>query len=217
MATRFEDVKGVGRPAREALTLAGYPHLESLDGTDYRDIIKIHGVGARGLERLQAALVERGWRMKNAPKPRKREDTWTEGHTGKNTEDYAGGLTDGDPVAYIDSLDTPRRVRHGRELLDVFSRATGDEPRMWGESMIGYGKLHYAYATGREGDTFKVGFSPRKAQISLYGLAQESPLMKKLGKHKAAVSCVYINKTEDVDLGVLEDLVRESWGKAPQD
>lgn len=215
MATRFDEIPGVGRPARDALNQAGYPYLESLDGVDYKELLKLHGVGKRGLERLQAALVERGWRMVGAPKAEKREATWTEGHTGVNTEDYAGGLSDASPADYVSALETARRVRHGKELLELFGRATGAEPRMWGDSMIGYGELHYEYATGREGDTFKVGFSPRKAAISLYGLPQESPLMKKLGKYKAAVSCVYINKTEDVDLEVLEELVREAWKAAP--
>ena len=216
MATPFDEVKGVGRPARDALTEAGYPHLESLDRADWNELLALHGVGKRGLERLQAALVEHGWSMTNAPKPEKRNNTWTEGHTGTNTEDMAGGLTDADPVAYIDSLDTPRRVRHGHQLLEMFNRITGETPRMWGPSMIGYGELHYRYATGREGDTFKVGFSPRKAKISLYGLPQDDDAMAQLGKHTAGVSCVYINKPEDVDLEVLETLIRRGWGTTPE-
>lgn len=215
MATPYAEIPGVGRPARDALTQAGYPHLESLDGADYRELLALHGVGKRGLERLHAALVERGGSMIGAPEPEKREQKWTEGHTSVNTDDYAGGLRDASPTEYVSSLDTPRRVRHGRQLLELFSRATGAEPRMWGESMIGYGELHYQYATGREGDTFKVGFSPRKAAISLYGIPHDNPLMDRLGKHKKAVSCVYINKTEDVDLEVLEELVRQAWEAEP--
>lgn len=121
MATRFDEIPGVGRPARDALNQAGYPYLESLDGVDYKELLKLHGVGKRGLERLQAALVERGWRMVGAPKAEKREATWTEGHTGVNTEDYAGGL----------SLDPPICLMSGGSLefeLGHDERAGGSVP-----------------------------------------------------------------------------------------
>lgn len=210
MAIRFDEIVGVSRPARDALTTAGFNFLEDLDGIPYRDVLKLHGVGPRGLERLQAALVERGWTMKDAPAVTRRQSSWVEGHTGKNTENMAGAATEASPHDYVASLEG-RRHAHGKVLLELFARATGEEPVMWGESMIGYGQLHYTYATGREGDTFKVGFSPRKSKISLYGLPQQSKLMRKLGKHTTGASCVYINKPEDVDLKVLEDLVREGY------
>lgn len=210
MAIRFDEIAGVGRPLRDALAAAGYTYLEDLDGTDYQEILALHGVGPRGLDRLQIALVERGWTMKGAPAVTQRQSTWVEGHTGKNTDEMAGAATTASPHDFVASLEG-RRQAHGQLLLDLFARATGEKPVMWGETMIGYGQLHYTYDTGREGDTFKVGFSPRKAKISLYGLPLDSPLMKKLGKHTTGVSCVYINKPEDVDLKVLEELVAEGY------
>ncbi|WP_231686461.1 DUF1801 domain-containing protein [Corynebacterium deserti] len=80
--------------------------------------------------------------------------------------------------------------------------------------------MHYRYATGREGDTFRVGFSPRKAKISLYGLtntAQSRALLNELGKYSMGVSCLYINKPEDVDLAVLEEIIRISWSTEPDE
>ena len=98
-------------------------------------------------------------------------------------------------------------------MLEIFGRATGEQPVMWGPSMIGYGEVHYRYATGREVDTFRVGFSPRKAKISLYGLTESAgtQLLTRLGKHTVGASCLYINKPEDIDLAVLEDMVRRAW------
>ncbi len=85
---------------------------------------------------------------------------------------------------------------------------------MWGPTMIGYGQVHYKYATGREGDWFKLGFSPRKAKLSLYGLT-DSPetkaLLPQLGKYTVGASCLYVNKPEDIDLAVLEELIRLAW------
>lgn len=219
--TAFDDVSGVGNPARRALEEYGYPDLESLDGADYKTLLGCHGVGKRGLERLQLALKERGMSMSgDVPEPEKRKNEWSIGHTGVQDEDiktYAG--TDADLEEYLATVEG-RRADHAQLLLEIFARATGDSPRLWGPSMIGYGEAHYKYATGREGDTFRVGFSPRKAKLSLYGL-QESPrweeLSASLGKHTTGASCVYVNKPEDIDLEVLEQLIRETWEHGPQD
>ena len=213
--TEFEDVSGVGRPARQALAENGYPNLESLRGANYQDLLAMHGIGKRGLERLQAALVAQGLSLSgNIPEPSPSKNQWTIGHTGVQDKDintHAG--SDDDLQAYLSTLEG-RRVDHAALLLEIFARATGDAPRLWGPSMIGYGEAHYKYATGREGDTFRVGFSPRKATLSLYGI-QESPrwdeLSTQLGKHTTGASCVYVNKPEDIDLEVLEVLIRESW------
>ncbi|KAB1643387.1 DUF1801 domain-containing protein [Gulosibacter chungangensis] len=138
----------------------------------------------------------------------------TEGHTGVNAKDIKTTPTERNPLDFIESLDTERRIVHGRLLLDLFNRVTGAEPVMWGPTMIGYGQIHYKYATGREGDWFKLGFSPRKAKLSLYGLT-ESPesqaLLPSLGKHTLGASCLYVNKPEDIDLEVLEELIRLAW------
>ncbi|MHA2787741.1 DUF1801 domain-containing protein [Corynebacterium sp. S7] len=206
--TAFEDLKGVGKPASRALTQAGYPDLESLDGADWSAVLGLHGVGQRGLERVQAALVERGMGMKGAPEPKVRNDEFTRGATG--TSDSQTAITNVDPRDYIDSIEG-RRKEHGHILLDVYGRATGAQPAMWGPTMIGYGEMHYKYETGREGDTFIVGFSPRKAKISLYGIDP----VPELGKYTTGVSCTYVNKPEDIDLEVLEHLVRQAWEKGP--
>lgn len=126
----------------------------------------------------------------------------------------ATGPTDVSPLDFIDSFDTPRRREHGRLLLDIFGEVTGAEPVMWGPSMVGYGALHYKYPTGWEGDMFRVGFSPRKASLSLYGL-QGTPgqdeLLANLGKYKTGAACVYVNKPEDIDVDVLKHLLTIGW------
>lgn len=217
MSTSFEQIPGVARPARDALTAAGYRDLESLDGVDWEAASGLHGVGKRGLERLQAALLERGLSMRNAPAPEERSAEWTRGNTGTGAPDLVTARTEESPAGYVEKLEGRRR-EHGRLLLEIFGRATGERPAMWGPSMIGYGQAHYRYATGREADTFHVGFSPRKARISLYGLQglpRSEELLARLGKHRTAVSCVYVNKPEDIDLGVLEELVRHAWETDP--
>ena len=92
-------------------------------------------------------------------------------------------------------------------------RATGKRAKMWGPSIIGFGSYHYRYASGQEGDWMITGYSPRKQAITLYimpGFKQFDSLMKKLGKHKTGKSCLYINKLDDVDEGVLETLITKS-------
>lgn len=219
MSTSFESVPGVDRPARDALRLAGYPDLESLDGAEYSELAGLHGVGRRGLERLQAALVDQDLSLGGeVPEVEVRRAVFTAGNTGSGASDIKTKPTAQTPEEFIDGLDTSRRMEHGRLLLEVFDRATGDQPVMWGPSMIGYGQVHYRYATGREGDTFKLGFSPRKAKISLYGLTgspQSDELLARLGKHTTGKACLYINKPEDIDLDVLEQMIRQAWEAEP--
>lgn len=215
MITSYGSVPGVGRPAREALRLAGYPDLESLHGADYAQLAALHGVGKRSLERLHAALADRRLGLGGqVPQPNEQQATFTDGHTGEYAADIKTKPTSLTPQGFVEGLDAPRRVEHGRLLLEIFGRATGHEPVMWGPSMIGYGEVHYRYATGRQGDTFRVGFSPRKAKISLYGLTGSSVAQKQLvllGKHSVGAACLYINKPEDVDLGVLEEMIQYAW------
>jgi hypothetical protein len=114
---------------------------------------------------------------------------------------------------FITALPDERRRAESRQLLRVFKAATGMRPVMWGPSTIGYGSYHYKYASGHEGDCGLAGFSPRKAALTVYilpGFARFAPLLKKLGKHKKSVSCLYITRLSDVDLDVLEQLIRES-------
>lgn len=98
-------------------------------------------------------------------------------------------------------------------LLKLFSDATRKQPRMWGDSIIGFGEYHYKYASGREGDWFLTGFSPRKQALTLYimaGFDQYGALLSRLGNFKTGKACLYIQKLADVNLDILHELVRLS-------
>lgn len=99
------------------------------------------------------------------------------------------------------------------QITDIMKKATKAEPRMWGTSIVGFGIYHYKYASGREGDWFLAGFSPRKQNLTLYimsGFDEYDGLLKKLGKHSIGKSCLYIKRLEDVDVKVLKELVVKS-------
>ena len=115
------------------------------------------------------------------------------------------------PEAFLAGVEPARRREDGQVLLDLFARVTGFDPVMWGPSIIGFGRYHYVYDSGREGDFLATGFSPRKANLSIYimpGYRDYSAILGRLGKHKVGKSCLYINKLNDIDLGVLEELIR---------
>jgi hypothetical protein len=95
----------------------------------------------------------------------------------------------------------------------IMENATGDKPRMWGTSIVGFGEMRYKYASGRELDWFLTGFSPRKGDLTLYitpGFAHYADLMKSLGRHKTGKSCLYLKRLADVDLTVLRTLIEDS-------
>jgi hypothetical protein len=122
--------------------------------------------------------------------------------------------TDASVTAFLDSIENPRRRADGHELLRLMERVTGATPRMWGDAIVGFGRYRYRYATGREGDWMRIGFSPRKANLALYGIAWEAAdagLLDRLGKHRTGVSCLYVNRLADIDGAVLEVLVADSW------
>lgn len=99
------------------------------------------------------------------------------------------------------------------KVIEIMKKATKEEPKMWGTSIIGFGSYHYKYASGREGDWMLTGFSPRKQNLTLYimsGFDEYDSLLKKLGKHAIGKSCLYIKKLEDVDAKVLKELVAKS-------
>jgi len=99
------------------------------------------------------------------------------------------------------------------KLADIFRQVTDFVPVMWGPDIVGFGSYHYKYPSGREGDAPLTGFSPRKEAISIYltaGFIHLSPLMEKLGKYKTGKGCLYVKKIEDIDLKVLEQLIRAS-------
>lgn len=119
----------------------------------------------------------------------------------------------GDVGAFIDAVEDPRRREDSRVVLEMMRAATGCEPVMWGPGIVGFDRYHYRYDSGREGDMAMVGFSPRKAALVLYilpGFAQYESLLAKLGKFTTGKSCLYVKRLADVDLGVLEALVRAS-------
>ncbi|MCF8019317.1 MAG: DUF1801 domain-containing protein [Vallitaleaceae bacterium] len=120
---------------------------------------------------------------------------------------------DSDVVEFIERVKNPKRQEDAYKLLDIFSETTGLKAKMWGPSIIGFGSYHYKYASGHEGDAMLVGFSPRKAKMSLYfatGDTEREALLQKLGKHTAGKACVYINKLEDVNIDILRDLIKQS-------
>ena len=102
------------------------------------------------------------------------------------------------------------------EILKIMKQVTKEEPKMWGASIVGFGSYHYIGKSGREGDWMLTGFSPRKQNLTLYlmgGFDSEKVLLKKLGKHKTSVGCLYIKKLDDVDKKVLKELVIASVKK----
>ncbi|MGN7388101.1 DUF1801 domain-containing protein [Sporosarcina sp. SAFN-015] len=121
--------------------------------------------------------------------------------------------TDANVIEFIEAVENPKKREDAYRLLDIFTETTGYEAKMWGPSIIGFGSYHYVYKTGHEGDAPLVGFSPRKAKISLYfapGDTEREELLSKFGKHTSGKACVYINKVDDVDIEVLQELIEQS-------
>lgn len=116
---------------------------------------------------------------------------------------------------FIQSVTHEGKKKDSLEILEMMQQITGEKPTMWGTSIIGFGEVHYKYASGREGDWFKVGFSPRKANISLYlmgcDISKANKLLEQLGKHKVGKGCLYINKLADVDIDVLQKIIKEGY------
>lgn len=124
-------------------------------------------------------------------------------------------VNDGSAEDFINDLTDEVKKQDSFTLLKLFSKVTGEKPKMWGTSIIGYGMYHYkSERSSQEGDWPLVGFSPRKQSLTLY-LTQStkdySDLFAKLGKHKTSVGCLYINKLADVDLNVLEQLIKKTF------
>ena len=121
--------------------------------------------------------------------------------------------TDNSVIEFIETVESPKKREDAYRLLEIFTETTGYEAKMWGPSIIGFGSYHYKYPTGHEGDFMLVGFSPRKAKISLYfatGDSKREELLERFGKHTTGKACVYINKVADIDLEVLKELIRQS-------
>ena len=121
--------------------------------------------------------------------------------------------TDNSVIEFIEQVDSPKKREDAYRLLDIFTETSGFEAKMWGPSIIGFGLYHYKYATGHEGDAPLVGFSPRKAKISLYfapGEKNREELLKVFGKHTTGKACVYINKVADINEDVLKEMIKQS-------
>ena len=119
--------------------------------------------------------------------------------------------TTADVPAFLNAVAHPTRRADALALDALFQEITGWQPRLWGPSIIGYGQYHYRYATGREGDFLATGFSPRKANLSIYimpGYQEYGAILSRLGKHKTGKSCLYVNKLADIDMAVLAELIR---------
>ena len=121
---------------------------------------------------------------------------------------------DGDVAEFVASVASETRRKDARTLIDLMRRVTGQPPLMWGPSIIGFGRYHYKYASGREGDMGAAGFSPRKTATTVYfadGFDDHADDLARLGPHTTSVSCLYIKRLDDVDLGVLEQMIRRSY------
>lgn len=122
-------------------------------------------------------------------------------------------------TAFLDSVTDAQQRKDSYEILEMMKQITGEEPKMWGASIIGFGSYHYMGKGGREGDWMLTGFSPRKQNISLYlmgGLESHADLLSRLGKYTNGVGCLYIKKLQDVDRQLLEELIRNSYAQMKQ-
>ncbi len=127
--------------------------------------------------------------------------------------------TDADVKAYIAALEPDRRREEAQALLELYQRVTGEPAKMWGPSMIGFGEYHYTYDSGRSGTSMRSGFAPRKGKHSIYlmcsdldqaSAAQFEARLAKLGKHKMEKSCLYVNRLDQIDMAVLEQIITDN-------
>lgn len=128
-------------------------------------------------------------------------------------------VNDASVTTFLNSIEDDEKRADSFEILKLMKQVTRKEPKMWGASIIGFGDIHYKYESGREGDWFITGFSPRKQNLTLYVMGSYNPhaeLLKKLGKHKTGVGCLYIKRLKDVDAKVLKELIKKSVKAASQ-
>jgi hypothetical protein len=121
-----------------------------------------------------------------------------------------------DPADFLDAVPDPARREDGKAVAALMARVTGKPAAMWGPSIVGYGSYDYTYDSGRTGTMCRIGFSPRKAELVLYvldGNSDQSEQLGRLGKHKTGKGCLYIKKLADVDMAVLEELVRDKLAR----
>ncbi|MFD3190481.1 DUF1801 domain-containing protein [Sedimentitalea sp. HM32M-2] len=129
----------------------------------------------------------------------------------KNKTQNKTRATEADVGAFLAAIEPAQKAQDARQLDQLFRQVTGFRPAMWGPSIIGYGRYHYVYDSGRQGDFLATGFAPRKAAFSIYimpGYADFGAILQRLGKHRIGKSCLYVNKLADIDLPVLAELIR---------
>ncbi len=115
---------------------------------------------------------------------------------------------------FLNSFEPEQKKSDGFKILQMMQVIAGEEEKMWGTSIIGFGNYHYKYESGHEGDMLKIGFSPRKASLTLYisiNLPQNQNLLENLGKHKSGKGCLYINKLSDINESVLREMIQNTW------
>lgn len=121
---------------------------------------------------------------------------------------------DSDVDTFIDSVSNVRRRTDARTLVELMRSVTGEEPRMWGPSIVGFGSYHYRYPSGREGDMCAAGFSPRSSSTTIYfadGFDEYADQLARLGPHTTSVACLYVKRLSEVDLDVLAEMIRASY------
>jgi hypothetical protein len=124
------------------------------------------------------------------------------------TEKNEASVTD-----FINSVKDEQKKKGCFVILEMMQKASGDKPKMWGSAIIGFGNVILKYESGRELDWFKIGFSPRKQNLTLYGVVnpeKQTEILKKLGKHSTGKGCLYINNLKDVDLTVLQNIIKQA-------
>lgn len=115
---------------------------------------------------------------------------------------------------FLEAVEHPKRKEDALRLFEIMNEICEEPASMWGSSLVGYGSYHYKYESGREGDWFLCGFSPRKQNLTVYVMPsfdRHPELLSKLGKHKLGKSCLYINRLEDVDLEILNELIKTGY------
>jgi hypothetical protein len=121
--------------------------------------------------------------------------------------------TDASVDAYLAAIADPARRSDCEALARLMAKVVGQPPKLWGTSIVGFGSYHYKYASGREGDSCLLGFASRRGDITLYGLGTfdgREELLSKLGKHKTGKGCVYVSKMSDIDIKILEQILKKS-------
>ena len=124
-----------------------------------------------------------------------------------------------DVAIFLNNIIDEQKRKDAFELLNIMKEITNEEPKMWGTSIVGFGEYHYRYESGREGDMFLSGFSPRKQNITIYivsGLERYDAILQRIGRHKIGKSCFYVKKLNDIDNKLLAEMIIDSVSRIKQ-